>query len=94
MVKVKSILKKKTRKTFNYIIGHAIIGGLIGLVLFTTTYYLILTKRTLLNGGYFSSPFLTTLSELNWYFIGTSFLLIGIGVGGIVGNIRNKRRNK
>ncbi len=85
--------KKERKRWIKYVLGHALAFGICGLVIFTLSYQYILSKRV--QFGYFDFPWLTTLSELNWYFIGSSFVLIATGLaGGYVGHRRHKRKKR
>lgn len=89
-------LKRKVqnngKKASRYIVGHALLFGVLGLIIFIPVYYFILSLR--IKMGYFENPALTTLSEVNWYFIGASFFLIGSGLGAYVGNKKRKRKKR
>lgn len=71
---------------WRWILRHLVIAIFAGLVLLFMVYFLILRKRVGLPDGYYSSPTLTTLSELVWFGIGAFLYLLF--------SILKKRKNK
>ena len=86
----RNIFKKETKKIGGFIFSQALAFGILGLIIFISIYYTILSLRVQL--GYFDYPILTTISEVTWYFIGTSFLLTGVGIGSFIGFKKGKRK--
>lgn len=74
------LFEKQVRWSKRWFIKHTlifIIGGAIGLAVL---YYNILQARQVLAGGYFSSSFLNTMTELTWFLMGGLLLLSAKGV--------------
>jgi len=85
-------LKEQTKRIWYFAFKHAIFTGIAGTTLFLIMYYYILKARNELVGGYYSSPFLTTLSELNWFLIGMFLYLLGLGITKLVQHKRKRKK--
>jgi len=78
----KSNLKKDGTTFRRWIIKHTLLAGAFGAGVFIILYYNILNIRTKLPGGYFSSPGLTTTSEITWFIMGIFLYLLIAGIRG------------
>lgn len=87
----KNIAERKLIKYKNEMLKSMAKHGFVYAGIFLFTYWLVLKIRVYY--GYFDYPILTSIAELNWFFIGIA-LMSAFGIGAVHGAVKHKRKKK
>ena len=89
---LEKVLKKEFSPILRFIFKHLFWFSIFGVLTLIFIYYNILQVRSDLVGGYFSSPFLTTLSEFTWFIMGGAIYLAIAMIKKLLKKNKSKRK--